>query len=101
MNSTERKICTFCKEEKTLDEFGRDKRQKDGLHYYCKACTKNIRIAHKENNPEYYKEYREKHRTKLRIYHKDYRKKNSPSNDSDRSSKIEDAKEKKRAKQKE
>lgn len=101
MNSTERKICTFCKEEKTLDEFGRDKRQKDGLHYYCKACTKNIRNAHKENNPEYYKLYRENNKERIRRYHEVYRKKHSVVNDPNELSAVDDAKEKKRRRQQE
>jgi hypothetical protein len=35
----EYKKCTYCREEKPLSEFGSNKTQTDGFHYYCKTCT--------------------------------------------------------------
>lgn len=34
-----RKVCTCCGLEKDLTEFNRNKAAKDGLHYWCKACS--------------------------------------------------------------
>ena len=34
------KKCSRCKENKTLDNFGKDKRRKDGKSIYCKPCSK-------------------------------------------------------------
>lgn len=33
------KVCGKCDAEKALDQFGRDKRQKDGLNRCCKICV--------------------------------------------------------------
>ncbi len=34
------KICSKCKEEKELNEFGNNKSKKDGLNNLCKICTR-------------------------------------------------------------
>lgn len=39
----ETKLCVNCKEALPLESFGSNKRQKDGLNYYCKPCT-NARV---------------------------------------------------------
>lgn len=33
------KICLDCKEEKSKDQFSRNKNEADGLYYYCKNCV--------------------------------------------------------------
>ena len=38
------KICTKCKIEKELSEFGKNKRQKDGFHYRCKSCCSEAKL---------------------------------------------------------
>jgi 5-methylcytosine-specific restriction endonuclease McrA len=43
----ESKVCTQCLEQKTFDQFGNDKRSKDGKETKCKACVK-------ENRHDYY-----------------------------------------------
>lgn len=35
----ESKSCVACKEVLPLEMFGRDKKQADGLHYYCRSCV--------------------------------------------------------------
>jgi hypothetical protein len=40
------KCCNKCKIQKELDDFSKNKRNKDGLNHYCKSCSSNIR---KEN----------------------------------------------------
>ena len=35
------KQCTKCKEVKSVEEFNKSKRNKDGLQSYCKECQKN------------------------------------------------------------
>lgn len=32
------KTCRKCKEDKPLDQFGKNMHQADGLNYYCKKC---------------------------------------------------------------
>ena len=35
------KICSKCKDEKQIDEFGKDSSRKDGYSYLCKICLIN------------------------------------------------------------
>ena len=37
------KYCFRCKAEKSVSEFGKNARRKDGLQVYCKTCTKEYR----------------------------------------------------------
>ena len=34
------KVCNKCKEHKSLSEFYKDKKNKDGFRYECKLCVK-------------------------------------------------------------
>ncbi len=44
------KICAECKIPKNIEEFGKDKYNKDGLNYDCKLCkNKKARIRNKVN----------------------------------------------------
>lgn len=47
------KRCAKCREEKSLDEFYSDKKQKDGKTVYCKACLTSYRNAHRERSRVY------------------------------------------------
>lgn len=38
----ELKACARCKQEKSVSEFGPDKRSKDGLKCYCRQCDRDI-----------------------------------------------------------
>ena len=46
----EKKVCTKCKEEKPLEEFGKDKRAKDGKNSSCKACERIRCKKHRDAN---------------------------------------------------
>ena len=45
----ETKICSKCKEEKSVSQFSKNKALKDGYHGYCKLCDKNIKKIYREN----------------------------------------------------
>ncbi len=63
------KKCCTCKEEKSLDNFRKDRRNKDGLHLVCNSCnSKNQRDWYKKN-PEHVKAYAKKryHENKIAI----------------------------------
>lgn len=47
------KICSKCKEEKTLTSYARNNSKADGLHPECKACEKSRRMAKKTNEINY------------------------------------------------
>jgi hypothetical protein len=46
------KICSKCKVEKSVCEFPKSKRSKDGLLYCCKECNSNRGKTYRKNNPE-------------------------------------------------
>lgn len=46
------KVCSTCKESKTLDSFSKNKSRKDGLSGHCKLCHKGFRKIHYENNKD-------------------------------------------------
>jgi hypothetical protein len=48
----ETKVCTKCKEEKNVCEFGKLKTSKDGLLYSCKDCNNKRSSEYRKNNPE-------------------------------------------------
>ena len=59
------KVCNKCLEEKSLSEFSKAKRGKDGHQDGCKLCNKKYRDSHKEEISEYSKQYREAHKERL------------------------------------
>jgi hypothetical protein len=48
----ETKVCSKCKEEKKVCEFGNSKSSKDGLLYSCKECNNKRSVDYRKNNPE-------------------------------------------------
>lgn len=48
------KVCSICKQEKSISEFNKNKRKPDGLQTICKVCNK-------EKSRSYYKDNKEKH----------------------------------------
>ena len=44
------KICTKCKEEKSLEDFRKQSSTKDGLKYYCKECDDRTAKKYYERN---------------------------------------------------
>lgn len=55
------KICTKCKIEKEVNEFGIEKRRKDGLRSECKECKKDAN-----------KQYRNKYKERIKIQSRQY-----------------------------
>lgn len=45
-------ICTKCKTIKSLENFPKNKKLKNGYHIYCKQCNKNHVAKWRQNNPE-------------------------------------------------
>jgi hypothetical protein len=46
------KICSKCKEEKELSDFGKDFTRKDGFSYLCKLCLCKKSDTYRKNNQE-------------------------------------------------
>ncbi len=59
------KICSKCKEKKSITEFFKNKKMKDGLFSECKECRS-----------KYAKDYRKKNRNRIKKYKREYYKKN-------------------------
>src|SRR4051794_23979299 len=72
MEQTETKICSSCMAKLELKEFGKNKSQKDGYHYYCKPCVKSKAEINKEKN----KAWREKNKDQMKAYQQKHRKDN-------------------------
>ena len=67
----ETKVCARCKVEKELNLFNKNKRTKDGFHFYCKQCRSEIRSE--EHNKEYVREYRKINKERIKEITKIYR----------------------------
>lgn len=52
-----RKICTKCGEDKSLDDYYKQRGMKDGHFNKCKDCYKYDVKGNRENNIEYYRDY--------------------------------------------
>lgn len=65
------KICSSCKLEKDINEFGSNKNKRDGLQLKCKECTSiymkewKLKVNFKENRKAYDKIYCENNKDKI------------------------------------
>lgn len=73
------KICSRCKKEKSISEFGSNKPRKDKIHCYCKECANEISGKWSNNNPKKRKEsnnkYKKNNSEKLKKYRKENKEK--------------------------
>lgn len=67
------KVCSRCKEEKSLSKFYKDKSKKSGVVSWCKECRSKKHKEWRKNNPEKVKEINKRFREKNLHYHKEYR----------------------------
>lgn len=66
------KVCSECKKDKSLEEFGKDKSRKDGKKVYCKSCVKRHYQDHKEERVKYARQHREEHKEDIAEYNQQY-----------------------------
>ena len=71
-----KKICTKCKENKPLEDFYIQSRNKDSRRPSCKTCDNKICKKYRENSKEERKQYKNNNREKIKKQKKVYRKKN-------------------------
>lgn len=71
------KKCKKCREEKELDFFGKDINSKDGYKSQCKLCRNISNKEYRDNNKDYYKNYRDNNKEKNIQYQVKYREENS------------------------
>src|SRR3990167_1872093 len=66
------KVCSKCDEEKRIQEFGIDRKTRDGYNYQCKACRRQYYLDNRshilERSLEYSKSNRERLCVKTRRY---------------------------------
>ncbi len=64
------KKCNRCKEEKSFEEFHKDRTTKDGFEYRCKKCKSALTKERRKQNPEKFREkwkkYENKNKEKIR-----------------------------------
>lgn len=68
----ETKMCRKCRVEKSLEDFHRDRKKKDGRNSQCKSCVSEYYPAHKKDRTAYYQKYHAEHREKENEYSKKY-----------------------------
>lgn len=66
------KTCTKCNELKSIDEFYKDKRNKDGYRYTCKQCDKEYKKTYYKDNIENYRHAYNEFIKRNPTYRKDY-----------------------------
>ena len=66
------KLCSKCRNTKSLTEFYRNQSQPGGYHYYCKPCKNEADKEYKSRDPDRYREHARKsnRRWKLRNVYK-------------------------------
>lgn len=69
----ETKKCSTCGEVKSINEFYKRKRRKDGLSSQCKCCENKVKKEYRKNHHKEIKEYRKKYQEKHKIYKKECR----------------------------
>jgi hypothetical protein len=47
-----KKLCSYCRVERPVAEFGRNRQSVDGLHYYCRECAAARQREWAKANPE-------------------------------------------------
>lgn len=62
------KVCSKCKEEKTITEFNKNKTKKDGYQSYCRDCSNGKLKEHYEKNKDSYANKRDTRREMLREF---------------------------------
>ena len=76
-----KKRCTQCKKEQTIDKYHKNKNSKDGLQYQCKVCCSENEKEYRKNNLEkarsfsknWYKNNKEKHLVRTKKRYKKYK----------------------------
>jgi len=76
----ETKVCSICKNDKSVCEFGKSKSSKDGLLYCCKKCNGERGKKYVKENPkkvlEQQKKWRDKNPEWVYNRHKKWREEN-------------------------
>lgn len=92
----ENKICGHCKKDLPINNYYKNKQQKNGYSSWCKICEREKKIKYRESNKELFKQkrheqylknkehedarnkkYNQKHKEKLQKYAKEFYKENS------------------------
>jgi len=72
-NLVDKKICSKCHQEKSLEKFYKNKTKKDGYSFWCKSCHnarhKQYYEANKGKIAVWEKQYREINKDKIAQYH--------------------------------
>src|SRR3954465_5324492 len=67
------KVCSSCQIKKRIEEFGKNKSQRDGRHYYCKTCVREKSKKNDSKYKAYQKLWRQKNSESVKAYQKQYK----------------------------
>src|SRR5436305_226757 len=66
-------ICASCLIKKSVDDFGKNKSQPGGKHYYYKECMRDRARKDRHRDPQYYSRYRAANKERLTAYSRQYK----------------------------
>jgi hypothetical protein len=66
-------ICSSCLIKKSPNDFGKNKSQPGGKHYYCKECMRDRARKDRHRDPQYYSRYRAANKERLTAYSKQFK----------------------------
>ena len=72
------KYCPRCKTSKSISDWEKNKRTKDGLQVWCKQCRKENTKENYSHISKYQKDYAQNHKEKLTNYKKQWYQENKP-----------------------
>lgn len=73
---TPTKVCSKCKEMKPLDQYWKNKKNKDGYRCSCKSCMKEYAVVNKDRIAKRQKKHYQKNKEKYAEYQKQYTEQN-------------------------
>lgn len=76
MSIYDTKICTICKTEKTVTEFFKRKKSKDGFESKCKSCKTEYANVNKERIANYISEYQKANKEQVNKRNAAYKRNN-------------------------
>jgi hypothetical protein len=68
------KTCNKCNSSLPLTLFNKERKNKDGLSYWCKTCSNDYKMNWNKSNPDYMSKYRLVNRIKISEVVKTYKK---------------------------
>lgn len=67
------KVCSKCKEELDISQFGKNRSKKNGIQSQCKKCEKEFKTKNRDHIREFDRKYKKEHKQQTKEYNSKYR----------------------------